>query len=59
MIIDNLHIVAIPFSPFKTFTPLVVDADAVLARTVVGEFFQAICGGDAKVLQRHSPIEHP
>ena len=59
MIIDNLHVVGIPIPPLEANTPLVVDADAVLACTIVGEFLQAICGWNPEIRQRHSPIQHP
>ncbi len=50
MIIDNLYVVGIPISPLKANTPLVVDPDAVLACTIVGEFLQAICGWNPEIL---------
>ena len=59
MIIDNLHVVGISIPPLEANTPLVVDADAVLACTIVREFLQAICGWNPEILQRDSPIQHP
>jgi len=44
MVIDNFDIVGVFTSPAKAETPLIVDADAVLAATVTFEGFQAVAG---------------
>ena len=58
MIVGDFHVVGIPLPPFEADTPLVVDANAVLACTIVREFLQAICGWNPEILQRDSPIQH-
>lgn len=59
MIVHNFHVVRISLPPFEADAPLVADADTVLARLIAGEFLQAIRRGNAKVLKRRSPIQHP
>lgn len=49
MIIDNFHIFGAGIGPPKTDPPLIIDADAVLARTLAAQRLKAIA-------RRHSQI---
>jgi hypothetical protein len=43
--------------PNETNTPLIVDADAVLAGSIAFEALQPICRRDSKVVENDRPIE--
>ncbi len=58
MIINYLHIVSVLFLPIKTNSPLVVNSDAVLSRTIADEFFQTIRRRDAKVVDCFGIVQH-
>ena len=58
MIVDDLDIVRTPILPSKADPPPVIDANAMLTLPVSGELLEAIAGGDAKVLQSFSSVEH-
>jgi hypothetical protein len=59
MVINDFHVVGVAIPPLKANTPLVVDADAVLASTIARELLQAIRRWNPKVLNCDSPIQHP
>jgi hypothetical protein len=42
MIIGNLDFMRSVFLPYKTYSPLIIDADAVLPGPVSFEFFQPV-----------------
>jgi hypothetical protein len=44
VVVRNLHFVRVAVAPNKTNAPLVIDADAVLARAVGTQCFQLISG---------------
>src|SRR3972149_8996571 len=50
MIINYFHIISIIFRPAEANTPLVVDADAMLAYAVAEEFFQPVSRWNAQIL---------
>src|SRR4051794_3542179 len=56
VVIDDRHVVRVPVAPDETDPPLVVDADAVLAAPIATEFFQAIPGRDAQVVECFSRV---
>ncbi len=65
MVIDDLNLVRIAFSPHKTEAELIVDSDAVLSLTVAMQGFKAVCRRNAKlfhcvhVIERHEfPHRH-
>jgi hypothetical protein len=58
MIVDNLDFVGIPFSPLETDTPLIIDADAVLARSIPAQLLQPIGWRASQVLQCSGVVEH-
>jgi hypothetical protein len=56
VVVDDLDILSIPLSPPKTDPPLIVDADAVLPRTIARQLLQAIARRTPKVFQGFSRI---
>lgn len=58
VIIDDLHVKRIAILPLKANSPLIVDADAVLALALAFESLQAVGGRDAQVVQRDGVVEH-
>ncbi len=58
MIIDDFDVIGIAVLPDKTDAPLVIDADAVLARTVPGQFLEPIRRRYTQVVQRLRSVEH-
>lgn len=57
MVIDNLNIESVAILPFEANAPLLVDADAVLARAVASECLELIRWGDHQIAQIRSAIE--
>jgi hypothetical protein len=57
MVINDLHVIGIALAPFKTNTPLVVDANTVLALTVARQFFEVVGWWYTQILQRVSAIK--
>jgi hypothetical protein len=57
VVIDDFHIVGITVFEPKAQPPLVVDADAVLAAAPALQWFQAVAGRNAQVVERGSGIE--
>jgi hypothetical protein len=49
MVIDNLHFVGVAIAPLEAHAPLVIDADAILARPVARQLLQPIPGRDSQV----------
>ena len=57
MVIGYLDVVRIALTPPKTDTPLVIDADAVLARPVSFELLKPVAWRRSEVLQGVSSIK--
>ena len=57
MVVDKLHLVGIAVSPDKAQSPLVVDADAVLALPVAYQRLQSIAGRYPKIVQVPRVVE--
>src|SRR5579863_4495594 len=53
VVIDNLNVFGAisPFRPFEANTPLLADADAVLAFSVTGQHLQTVAGKLCKIPQ--------
>jgi hypothetical protein len=58
VIVDNLDVVRFVGNPAKTYTPLIVDSDAVLAETIALQPFQAIAWRRAQIGQGGSSVYH-
>ncbi len=57
MIIRDLNAVRISIKPPKTYSPLIVEADAILPFTITGQFLQAITWGHPHVVQSFRGVE--
>ena len=51
MVVDDLDVMCVPVLPAKADAPLIVDANAVLARAVAFELFESVAGRDTQVLE--------
>jgi hypothetical protein len=59
LVIHDLDIVGVAAPPPEADSPLVVDPDAVLARTITSQVFQAVPWWKAQILQALRRIQHP
>lgn len=59
MIVNDLHAFRTGGSPAKAYSPLVVDADAVLASTIRFQCFQVISRRHTQVLQATRNLQLP
>jgi hypothetical protein len=57
VIIDNFNIFGFIIAPLETNPILVVYANAVLTRTITGQFFQMIAGRNSQVVQIFGRIQ--
>jgi hypothetical protein len=58
VIIDDFHVVCFAFQPSKADTILIIDADAVLARSIRFEPLQPISGRCPQIFKHLSIIQH-
>jgi hypothetical protein len=59
VIVHDLNIVCIPFTPNEAETPLVVDSDAIFPCSVAVQSFQAISGRRNQVSQFRGAVQLP
>jgi len=59
MVINDFHIFRTRIGPAKTDTPLIVDANAVLAETVTLESFKVIPGRHSQIIKTAGDLELP
>ena len=59
MIVNNFNLKNLTITPRKTNPPLIIDPDAVMPFPVSFQGFQPVAGGNAQIVQRHRPVEHP
>jgi len=59
MIVDDFDFVGIRFLPFKTYSPLRVDPNAVLTLSIAMQRFQAIAGRKNQVRQQTCCMDRP
>jgi hypothetical protein len=59
MIIHDLNVIRVCFSPNKAETPLIVDPDAVLSSSIAVQQFQPISRRSSQVPQLHGAIQLP
>jgi len=57
VIIYNLDFISVTVKPFETYTPLVIDAYAVLTVTVSAQGFQPVSRWHKQILQRSCPVQ--
>ena len=58
MVIHDLHVAGVPVLPAEADTPLVIDANAVLAGAAALEGFQPVRGWNAQVSESAGVVEH-
>lgn len=58
MVVDGLYVVRVGSEPPEADAPLIVDADAMLSRSIPGELFKMVCGRDSEVEKAHRSIKH-
>jgi hypothetical protein len=58
MVIGDLDFVSVSFAPFKTNTPLIVDADAVLSLAIASKALQSISRQGRKRSQVRRGVKH-
>src|SRR5450432_309513 len=58
VIICNLHVVGVSVAPQKTDTPLVVDAYAVLPRTVTFQLMKSVTRRHSQIRQTFGRVQH-
>jgi hypothetical protein len=58
VVVDDLDMESVAGLETKADTPLVIDADAVLAGPIAREFFQPVARRHAQVIQRFRPIQY-
>jgi hypothetical protein len=58
VVVCDLYIEGVTFSPLKADSPLIIDANAKLPRPIPQQFFQPICGRDSQVVKRYRIIDH-
>lgn len=58
MIINNFYSMGITIAPFKTDSPLLIDPNAILARSITMQLLQSVTRRYAQIVQRDRPIEH-
>lgn len=58
MIIGNFNLLGISIPPHKTYSPLVIDPDAMLAFAVTLQGFEPISGGNTQIIKRLGIVEH-
>ncbi len=57
MVIHDFHVVGIAVRPAKTYTPLIVDADAELTVAFPSKLLQPVARWNAEILQRLSGFQ--
>ncbi len=57
MVIDDLDIFSFVIAPLETNSPLVVDTDTILARSIAFEFLKAISWWSEQIMKIFSIIE--
>ena len=58
VIIDNLHVKEVIAFHGKADSVLIIDPNAVLSLPVTLQFFQAVCGRNAQILQTSCIVDH-
>jgi hypothetical protein len=59
MVINDFHILCTCIRPMKIDSPLLIDANAVLTRTIAFECFKVIAGWNPQVIKPISDFELP
>lgn len=57
MVVDDLHLIGVPATPFKADPIPVVDPDATLPHPITPQLLQAISRRDPEILKSAGPVE--
>lgn len=57
MVIDQFHVKSVVIMPDKTYTPLVINADAVLPFSIAFQSFQPVSGRNTEIKQAGSVVK--
>ena len=58
VVINNFNLLDAALRPFKTNTPLIIDANAMLTFPVFLQCFEFVLWRNSQVIQITSPVEH-
>jgi hypothetical protein len=58
MIVHNLYVVGVAFSPNKTNAPLVIDTDTVLPFAVTLQWMKSVAARHAQIHQAFGCVQH-
>jgi hypothetical protein len=58
MIVNNLDVIRVSFSPFEADTPLLIDTDAMLARAITRQLLQVVRRGNAQIRQSLGSVKN-
>ena len=58
MVVNNFNLINAIFSPLKTYTPLIIDANAVLSLTVAFESFQPVRRWNFEIVKIGGCVKH-
>jgi hypothetical protein len=59
VVVDDLGVERITGPPAEAHPPLLIHADAVLARSVTFELLQAVARRDPEIIEHGRSVEHP
>jgi hypothetical protein len=59
VVVHDFDIVSIPVTPTETYTPPVIDPNAIFSRPIPTQRFQSVPGWSAKCIEIRSGIYHP
>ncbi len=59
MIVDNFHVFHITIVPNETDPPLIIDANAMLAKSITLQSFESVAGRYTQLAQRLCSMQHP
>jgi len=57
MIVANFHVISVPVAPYKTYPPLIVNANAMLSFPIAFESFQPVARKDRQIFQNLGSIQ--
>lgn len=58
VVVHDLHVGGIPFTPLEADSPLIVDPDAVLASAITPESFQPVAGWHTQIEKTLGVVQH-
>lgn len=59
MVVRDFYIMRVPVAPSKADSPLLIDADTVLSRSISFECFQPVAGRNPQFAEMNGCVQHP